>query len=61
MAGEFDKAKGHVKEAAGDITDDEQLEGEGKIDKTTGKVKDAAESAKDKVSGLADKVRDKIS
>ena len=52
MAGEnMDKLKGHVKEAAGDLTGDKDLEREGKVDKATGKVKDAvgnvAEKAKD--------------
>lgn len=61
MAGEFDKAKGHAKEAVGDITDNERLEGEGKADRAAGGIKDKAEQAKDKVGEFADKVRDKLS
>ena len=57
MAGDgaFDKAKGNVKEAAGDLTDDKSLENEGKVDKAAGNVKDkvgdAADKAKDVIRG----------
>ena len=49
MAGEADKVKGRVKEAAGAITDDNRLRREGKVDQAAGKVKDAAEKTVDKV------------
>ncbi|HET7489350.1 MAG TPA: CsbD family protein [Acidimicrobiales bacterium] len=49
----FDEMKGRVKEAAGDLTDDERLEREGKVDKTTGKVKEG-------VGNVADKVKDAL-
>ena len=51
--GAADKAKGRIKEAAGAITDDDELRKEGKLDQTVGKVKDAA-------GRVADKVRDAI-
>ncbi len=51
MAGEVDKAKGRVKKAFGELTDDEDLKREGDIDKASGKVKEAAEK-------IADKARD---
>ncbi len=51
--GTFDKAKGRVKEAAGDLTDDQSLKNEGKVDKTSGNVKDA-------VGGAADKAKDAV-
>lgn len=48
-----DEVEGRMKEAAGDLTGDEDLQREGKIDQASGKVKekidDAAESAKDAV------------
>jgi uncharacterized protein YjbJ (UPF0337 family) len=44
-----DELKGRVKEAAGDLTDDQDLRNEGKADKATGKVKDAVDSLSDKV------------
>jgi uncharacterized protein YjbJ (UPF0337 family) len=52
-SGEFDEAKGRAKEAAGDLTDDDKLKREGKVDKTVGKVKQ-------KVDEVADKVKDKF-
>jgi uncharacterized protein YjbJ (UPF0337 family) len=47
--GTTDKAKGRVKEAAGDLTDDQSLKNEGKVDKASGKVKNAVGDAADKV------------
>lgn len=47
----FDEAKGRMKEAAGDITDDDDLKREGKIDKGEGKVKDAVDKIGDKLKG----------
>jgi uncharacterized protein YjbJ (UPF0337 family) len=41
--------KGRVKEAAGDLTDDQDLKNEGKADKTAGKLKDKIDDAVDKV------------
>jgi uncharacterized protein YjbJ (UPF0337 family) len=49
--GSFDEAKGRVKEAAGDLTDDDELKTEGKIDQGQGKVKDAVEKIGDKLKG----------
>jgi uncharacterized protein YjbJ (UPF0337 family) len=52
MSGETDEAKGRLKEAAGDLTGDKDLKNEGKVDRGTGKVKDVADSAADKVKGV---------
>jgi uncharacterized protein YjbJ (UPF0337 family) len=49
--GSFDEAKGRVKEAAGDLTDDDELKTEGKIDQGKGKVKDAVDKIGDKLKG----------
>ena len=38
--GTVDKAKGRVKEAAGDLTGDQSLKNEGKVDRASGSVKD---------------------
>jgi len=46
----LDDAKGRTKEALGDLTDDQELKNEGKVDRASGKVKDA-------VSGIADKAK----
>jgi uncharacterized protein YjbJ (UPF0337 family) len=50
MAG-TDEAKGRIKEAAGDLTDDQDLKNEGKADKAGGKIKDAVDAVKDKLTG----------
>ena len=47
----FDEMKGRAKEAAGDLTDDEDLQREGKVDQAEGSVKD-------KVDQIGDKVKD---
>ena len=47
-----DDAKGRVKEAAGDLTGDEDLQREGKVDQAGGKAKDAVDKATDKVSDM---------
>jgi uncharacterized protein YjbJ (UPF0337 family) len=51
--GALDDAKGRVRQAAGDLTDDQDLKNEGTIDKATGKVKD-------KVGDAADAVKDVV-
>lgn len=53
-----DDLKGRAKEAAGDLTDNDRLEREGKADQLEGKVKDFVDDARDKVGDMADKVRD---
>lgn len=47
-----DDAKGRLKEAAGNLTGDQDLENEGKVDRATGSVKDAADKAADKVKDV---------
>lgn len=51
--GDIDKAKGHAKEAAGDLTGDRDLKNEGKVDRASGTVKE-------KVGDAADKVKDAL-
>lgn len=60
MGENTDKAKGHVKETVGDLTDNERLEREGKLDQASGEVKGRAEDAKDKLGEGVDAVRDKL-
>ncbi len=52
--GKLDDAKGRVKQAAGDITDDDSLKNEGRVDRASGSIKDkvgdAADAAKDVVN-----------
>jgi uncharacterized protein YjbJ (UPF0337 family) len=49
--GTADETKGRLKEAAGDLTGDRELKDEGKVDRASGKAKDA-------VGGVADKAKD---
>jgi uncharacterized protein YjbJ (UPF0337 family) len=44
---EKDEATGRMKEAAGDLTDDEGLQREGETEQAEGKVKGAVDSAAD--------------
>ncbi len=48
-----DDAKGRIKEAAGDLTNDDDLKNEGKVDRASGTIKD-------KVGGAVDAVKDKL-
>jgi len=45
-SGSADKATGKVKQAAGDLTDDQDLKNEGRVDKTSGSIKSAVDKAK---------------
>lgn len=47
-----DDAKGRLKEAAGSLTDDEDLKREGKVDKATGATKEGLDKATDKVKDI---------
>jgi uncharacterized protein YjbJ (UPF0337 family) len=53
MGEHIDEAKGRTKQAAGDLTDDEKLKREGKVDRVVSSVKD-------KVDDAADKVKEKL-
>ena len=48
--GSMDKAKGHTKEAVGDLTGDQELKDEGKVDRASGTLKDT-------IGGVADKAK----
>lgn len=50
--GTTDRAKGSVKKAAGELTGDEDLKNEGRVDKGEGKVKEKIDEAADKVKDL---------
>ena len=50
--GKFDEMKGRAKEAVGDLTDDDDLKREGKVDKATGSVKDKLDKAADKAQNV---------
>ncbi|HYC82860.1 MAG TPA: CsbD family protein [Solirubrobacterales bacterium] len=50
-----DEAKGRLKEAAGDVTGDKDLQREGKVDQAGGKAKEGVEKLTDKVKGMLHK------
>jgi uncharacterized protein YjbJ (UPF0337 family) len=49
----MDQIKGRAKQAVGDLTDDDEMRREGKVDEHAGK-------AKDKANEVVDKVKDKL-
>jgi uncharacterized protein YjbJ (UPF0337 family) len=53
-----DDAKGRLKEAAGDLSGNDDLKREGKVDKATGAVKDGLDKASDKAKDALGKDRD---
>jgi uncharacterized protein YjbJ (UPF0337 family) len=53
--GTTDDLKGRAKEAAGDLTDDQGLKNEGKVDRAQGSVKDAVDKAGDKIKDAANR------
>lgn len=57
MDGKIDEFKGRAKEAAGDLTDNKDLQREGKTDKTAGKAKQKVEDAKDWVEDKIDDIK----
>jgi uncharacterized protein YjbJ (UPF0337 family) len=60
MGSGVDDAKGRVKEAAGTLTGDKDLENEGKLDQAGAKAKSAVEKVKDAAESAIDSVRDRI-
>jgi uncharacterized protein YjbJ (UPF0337 family) len=53
MGEKTDDMKGRAKEAIGDLTDDDDMKREGKVDRAAG-------STKEKAGDMVDKVRDKV-
>lgn len=53
MGENIDEVKGRTKQAAGDLTDDDSLKREGRVDRFVSDVKE-------KVDDVADKVKDKV-
>jgi uncharacterized protein YjbJ (UPF0337 family) len=53
MGDKTDQMKGRAKEAIGDLTDDDDMKREGKVDRKAGETKE-------KAGDMVDKVRDKV-
>ncbi|MDP2289411.1 MAG: CsbD family protein [Actinomycetota bacterium] len=60
MAINPDEAKGRVKKAVGDLTDNEDLKNEGRADQASGKAKEALKSVEETAEEVVDKVRDAV-
>lgn len=56
LKGKAEKAKGYVKEEAGEILNDPDLEAEGKAERAGGKLREGFGKAKEKVSDAADNI-----
>lgn len=51
MGDNIDEAKGRAKQAAGDLSDDQDLKNEGRVDRAVSDVKDKVDDIADKVKG----------
>lgn len=60
MGDKTDQAKGRVKEAVGDLTNNDDLKREGQTDRVAGEVKEKIGDAKDKVGEAIDKTKDAV-
>jgi uncharacterized protein YjbJ (UPF0337 family) len=58
--GNLDEAKGRAKQAVGDLTGNDDLRREGKVDEKAGQAKDKVGEVKDKAEDVIDKVKDKV-
>jgi len=60
MSNETEDLKGRAKEAAGALTDDDDLKREGKADQTAASAKDKIEDAGDWAEDKIDSAKDKL-
>ena len=58
--GTVDNLKGKAKEKIGEVTNDEDLEREGKTDQAAGNVKNKIGNVKETAEDAVDKVKDKL-
>jgi len=60
MGEKLDDIKGRAKEAAGDLTDNDRMKREGKVDQAKAEIKEHAGNAADKAADAVDKIGDKV-
>jgi uncharacterized protein YjbJ (UPF0337 family) len=60
IKGKAEKAKGYVKDKAGEILDDPDLEAEGELERGTGAVRENVGKAKRKVKEGAEEIRETL-
>jgi len=58
IEGQWDQAKGQVKEGIGDATDNESMEREGQMDQAKGQVKEGVGQAKEGIDNAVDNAKD---
>ena len=58
MGEKMDQATGRVKETTGSLTGDDELRREGKVERTSGEVKEKVDSAVDKVKDAVKRITD---
>jgi len=56
IEGKKEQAKGFIKEKAGQLTNDAELEAEGKVDRAAGKVREGVGKVKDKARDVIEDV-----
>jgi len=59
MEDRIDEAKGRAKQAVGDLTDDEKLKREGKLDRTGAAVKRKVREGKEAIDEGVDQVKER--
>jgi uncharacterized protein YjbJ (UPF0337 family) len=60
MGAKSDDVKGRVKEAVGDLTDNEDLKREGQADRASGKAKEVVDDLGEKAKDVVDDIKDKV-
>lgn len=60
LNGKTDQIKGKVKQATGDLTDDEQLHDEGVADEASGKVQEGFGRGRRKLGDALEDIADKV-
>jgi uncharacterized protein YjbJ (UPF0337 family) len=60
LEGKLDRAKGTIKKETGRVIDDPELENEGEVERTGGRVKEGIGKARRKVGEAIEDVGDKI-
>lgn len=58
VQGKWDEAKGKVKQAVGDATDNEEMKREGQMDEAKGEGRQAVGEAKDALDNAKDSIKD---
>jgi len=60
MQGKAEKAKGYIKDKAGEILNDPDLEAEGEVERGKGTLREGYGKAKEKVGDAVESVKDKV-